>query len=398
MSPTIETEQYDNTARHPSSSIPGVNVPLPPSPSPSSSSPPSPLPSPKKSTFGSTPHPLFLKVVPSSDQATITAAATRKLAPPASPTSPNGAPRLESASHSPRQSSIISAWPSDVSSLAARRALRHSREPLLPIGVSPKSPNTAATARQSTTEPGTPNSQNGASRMRNSVDKLFPRRERTGEVSSSPPSPKQPGPNTSPRPTPLRGSFSPSDIELHTPRSPRFVGQLGTTSSSSDQFPMLRSPSIHSASASAAATAAGAVVTAASRHRRFSAMPPPDTNPFVPAISLKSGFPKRNYEGYPSKNTFFWRGQLLTGGDTLLPFLGSVAIVFGLSGTWFGTTAVWWWKNESPAVAVIVAYLCLVTISSMLATVRTAIYPFSLFKRLKGLYVFFTDSASFSGK
>jgi len=43
-------------------------------------------------------------------------------------------------------------------------------------------------------------------------------------------------------------------------------------------------------------------------------------------------------------------------------------LTLGITGVWFGTTCVWWWRNESPAVAAIGAYLCLITISTMMTT------------------------------
>jgi palmitoyltransferase ZDHHC9/14/18 len=44
-------------------------------------------------------------------------------------------------------------------------------------------------------------------------------------------------------------------------------------------------------------------------------------------------------------------------------------LVLVIAGVWFGTTAVWWWKNKSPAVAIVGAYVSLLTITTMLATV-----------------------------
>jgi palmitoyltransferase ZDHHC9/14/18 len=44
--------------------------------------------------------------------------------------------------------------------------------------------------------------------------------------------------------------------------------------------------------------------------------------------------------------------------------------VFGIAGIWFGTIAPWWWKHESPAVAAVGAYMTILTIMSMLITVR----------------------------
>ena len=65
-----------------------------------------------------------------------------------------------------------------------------------------------------------------------------------------------------------------------------------------------------------------------------------------------------------------FRGRILTGGDTPWAFLASLTVVLGITGVWFGTTCVWWWRNESPAVAGVGTYMCLLTISSMCATVR----------------------------
>jgi len=79
----------------------------------------------------------------------------------------------------------------------------------------------------------------------------------------------------------------------------------------------------------------------------------------------------RRYELHESRNRFFCRGRLLSGGDSPWAFIGSLALVLGISGTWFGTTCVWWWHNESPAVACAGAYMCLLTIFTMLSTVRS---------------------------
>ncbi|PPQ88050.1 hypothetical protein CVT26_000079 [Gymnopilus dilepis] len=51
--------------------------------------------------------------------------------------------------------------------------------------------------------------------------------------------------------------------------------------------------------------------------------------------------------------------------------MASFTLVLGIAGTWFGTTAVWWWRNESPAVAAVGVYMALLTISTMLATAMT---------------------------
>ena len=89
----------------------------------------------------------------------------------------------------------------------------------------------------------------------------------------------------------------------------------------------------------------------------------------VPVINSKTGKYVRRYESHPSRNRFFLGGRLLTGGDSPWAFIASFSLVLTVAGVWFGTTAVWWWKNKSPAVAIVGAYLSLLTISTMLATV-----------------------------
>ena len=77
----------------------------------------------------------------------------------------------------------------------------------------------------------------------------------------------------------------------------------------------------------------------------------------------------RKYQLHPSRNRFFLGGRILTGGDSPWAFIASLILVLVVSGLYFGTTCVWWWQNESPAVAALGAYMCLLTISSMFATV-----------------------------
>lgn len=52
------------------------------------------------------------------------------------------------------------------------------------------------------------------------------------------------------------------------------------------------------------------------------------------------------------------------------PFVFSVLLVLGTAGTWMGTTCVWWWKNSSPALAAVGAWLVLLVVVSMGKTVR----------------------------
>jgi len=56
------------------------------------------------------------------------------------------------------------------------------------------------------------------------------------------------------------------------------------------------------------------------------------------------------------------------GGAKPWAFMASLTLVFGIAGVWLGTTSIWWWHNESPAVAAVGAYMCLLTISLMLST------------------------------
>lgn len=86
-------------------------------------------------------------------------------------------------------------------------------------------------------------------------------------------------------------------------------------------------------------------------------------------VDPETGKPIRNWQQHPSRNRFFLRGLLMTGGDTPWAFIGSLTLTLAIAGTWFGTTCVWWWQNESPAVAAVGAYMCLLTLSSMAATV-----------------------------
>lgn len=88
----------------------------------------------------------------------------------------------------------------------------------------------------------------------------------------------------------------------------------------------------------------------------------------TPRIDEKTGKKLRNYQLHPSRNRFFLGGRILTGGDTPWAFIASLTVVLGITGVWFSTTCVWWWLNESPAVAGVGAYMCLLTISSMFAT------------------------------
>jgi palmitoyltransferase ZDHHC9/14/18 len=105
----------------------------------------------------------------------------------------------------------------------------------------------------------------------------------------------------------------------------------------------------------------------------FIPYPPPTKSEYPPSAlpvkREKSSSYLRNYEQIPSSNHWFLRGHVLTGGGKPWAFIGSLTLLFGITGVWFGTTCIWWWHNESPAVAAVGAYMCLLTISLMLSTV-----------------------------
>ncbi|KAF9484628.1 hypothetical protein BDN70DRAFT_797321 [Pholiota conissans] len=91
----------------------------------------------------------------------------------------------------------------------------------------------------------------------------------------------------------------------------------------------------------------------------------------IPVVDPQTGQPVLRYQILPSRNSFACNGRMILGGDQPWAFIASLGLVFVIAGVWFGTTAVWWWHNESPAVAAIGAYLALIIISTMLATATT---------------------------
>lgn len=110
----------------------------------------------------------------------------------------------------------------------------------------------------------------------------------------------------------------------------------------------------------------------------FNPRPPNHQPPLsaVPILSLDTKTPSRKHELHPSNNKFFFGGRLLTGGDSPWAFVTSFLLVLVIAGVWFGTTCVWWWQNESPAVAAIGIYMALLVISTMVATVcQTFVIP-----------------------
>ncbi|KAF8077698.1 DHHC palmitoyltransferase-domain-containing protein [Lyophyllum atratum] len=93
----------------------------------------------------------------------------------------------------------------------------------------------------------------------------------------------------------------------------------------------------------------------------------------TPILKPNSSKPLRKYALHPSRNRFLLSGRLLTGGDTPYAFLASLGLLFGLAGLWFSTTCVFWWNHSAggKAIVIIGAYLAAVVVSTMLTTATT---------------------------
>jgi palmitoyltransferase ZDHHC9/14/18 len=233
--------------------------------------------------------------------------------------------------------------------------LQLSREQLLPIGGgTPKRPQHVPTSSIS-----------GTSDIRSSFDKIF--RRRSTETGTSTPGRQMKSV------IPLHGPL-PEDIHISkdiegamvlqpsTPRTPRTPKSLRTPRSPRSDAPYMYNPD------------------ARGRHQGHDL----EFHPYPPGKEPVRKLPtryvynhttrkkKRNYEGYPSNNIFFFGGRLLTGGKrSPMPFIGTVVVVLGLAGAWAGTTAVWWVRRGggSIAVAAIGAYIAALAILNMFVTV-----------------------------
>ncbi|EIW60148.1 uncharacterized protein TRAVEDRAFT_27826 [Trametes versicolor FP-101664 SS1] len=228
-------------------------------------------------------------------------------------------------------------------------SMKYSREPLLPIGNGPTETSGAANRPTVQTSPYGRN-ENAGSRMRDSFEKLFKRRFSLEGNRRSPTSPVHPGPSTAFGLQSRSAEISPVNFELNVDGT-----DLSPTS------PGHRKHSLSPLQGSSTSL----------NHASFIATPPTHMNPplsATPVLDSRTGKPMRNYQLHPSRNRFFLGGRLLTGGDSPWAFIASLIVVLSITGIWFGTTCVWWWQNESPAVAAVGAYMCLLTISSMFAT------------------------------
>ena len=231
-----------------------------------------------------------------------------------------------------------------------------SQEPLLPMGVSSaKAGGHALPAIVTQMGPYGRNDSNvsAGARMRGSFEKLF---KRPFSFERSPTTPVNAGPSSAFTNIQTRSpEVSPITFELN-------VGGMGGIGA--DRSPT--SPG-HRKQSLSPLQGSGTSLAQAS----FVATPPPQDPPLraVPLVDKQTGRPVRRWELHPSRNRFFFGGRVLTGGDSPWAFVASVTLLCVTSGVYFGTTCVWWWTNESPAVAAVGAYMCLLTISSMLAAV-----------------------------
>ncbi|KAI0929198.1 hypothetical protein AcV5_006528 [Taiwanofungus camphoratus] len=259
----------------------------------------------------------------------------------------HGSEASESIGHSTEEFKDTSLNPSLKSAI-----LKPSREPLLPIG--PRTPRISTTRPTLNTQLPYRTSETNLSaggRVRDSFEKLF---KRGFSFEGSRKSPSSPTGNGAKAPFGARsGNTSPVSV-------PRML-ELNATANPHAPAALSRKRSLSPTHASTPSLA----------HLAFVPVPPPDMRPplaAVPMLHPESKRLMRNWESHPSRNRFFLGGRFLTGGDSPWAFVGSLVVVLSITGVWFGTTCVWWWRHESPAVAVVGAYMCLLTMSSMFAT------------------------------
>ncbi|EAU88676.2 zinc ion binding protein [Coprinopsis cinerea okayama7 len=65
----------------------------------------------------------------------------------------------------------------------------------------------------------------------------------------------------------------------------------------------------------------------------------------------KEGTPVKRWFLHPSRNSFFFGGRCMTGGDNPWPFILTLTIVCGVAGVWFGCVGRWWWVEGGLGVA-----------------------------------------------
>ncbi|PSR83071.1 hypothetical protein PHLCEN_2v5875 [Hermanssonia centrifuga] len=241
---------------------------------------------------------------------------------------------------------------------------KHSREPLLPIAISGARRSTASRPSIAVTGPYGKSETNVSTtgRMRGSFEKLF-KRGLSFETGRKPVNPSD-----------VLDSASMDPAVNCIPRS-RQTSPITPTANGRMTFDLAATDEEHSPVSPITRYKNSSTPPAASltslQDLVFNPIPPYDMNPPLaetPIVDTKTGKQLRNWQLHPSRNRFFGGGHFLTGGDSPWAFIASLTLVLGITGVWFGTTCLWWWFNESPAVAAVVAYMCLLTISSMLAT------------------------------
>ncbi|KAI0695708.1 DHHC palmitoyltransferase-domain-containing protein [Cytidiella melzeri] len=265
--------------------------------------------------------------------------------------------------HDTDYSSLNISSTEDLSFALAAKTNKRSREPLLPIGANrPRKSTVTSRPSISVSNPygrGDSSSSPGA-RMRGSFEKLFRRGSSYdgGKKSSSPV---------------LNGTTSATGGDSPTncmPRS-RQASPITTHANTAMTFDITTIDNNPRVSPYKRDSPSPADSSASIHHSNFVPTPPQGMNPSLartPMVDPQTGKPVYNWQLHPSRNRFFLRGKLLTGGDTPWAFLGSLMLALVVTGVWFGTTCVWWWHHESPAVAAVGAYMCLLTLSSMAAT------------------------------
>ncbi|KAL4077327.1 DHHC palmitoyltransferase-domain-containing protein [Scleroderma yunnanense] len=262
--------------------------------------------------------------------------ASNEVPPTPNPPLPDQYPLTSLGRHSSRDSDLASAsHPASTRETGRFRRTKHSKEPLLPITSGPGSRVFSTSSRPPTSFEPSQKSSAGA-RMRSSVERVF-----RGFSFDSFRNRSNASPHTS-RLSSTEHSHTPGD-DYSTPYLPH----------KPITHPLVEIPS------------SGPFSYSPTPNHSFNP-DPPKTKP--PLYAIPSHPRKRKYQQHPSRNRFFCGGRLITGGDSPWAFLASLAVVFAITGVWFGDTCVWWWHNKSPVVAAVGAYMCLLTVSTMLAT------------------------------
>ncbi|KAH7926633.1 hypothetical protein BV22DRAFT_1127990 [Leucogyrophana mollusca] len=237
--------------------------------------------------------------------------------------------------------------PSSVKELAPNlsKRLKHSREPLLPMHTRSIIASHSVPSRISVhRNPSQRSTTNANRRVRNSIEKVFRRGLSFDSARKSTSSPAYPA---------SARLSSTEEHEVVNPADDMYFTRRKSTSSP----PRPRGArQLHVATSQS--------YSSTPRHIFISV--PPKEHPPLSALPVSPS--QRRFQRYPSRNRFFCGGRLLTGGDSPWAFIASVVVVLSITGVWFGTTCVWWWRNESPAVAAVGAYMCLLTVSCMFTT------------------------------